>query len=332
MNSQQNNTPGPESQGPEKSEKKGLNMQCSAAFAKALLAVQKTCLVASKDGTNTFFQGRKYATLDEIINTVREPLTNNGLVLMQDTDCDGTSVKVITRLIHESGEAMESAPLVYTLQPEFTGGKQGAPVVQVPAGVQQIGKAITYLRRYSLSPFLGIACEVDDDGNTASHADTTPAPKGQPVKTASGVTVGHVAEGSVRKSAYTGELLDNPAAIERHQVAASAAKAKADAAFVKAVIEPAAGKPSGIASDAQVRGAFNAALYDACEASGVTTEELDAYLRGQAGNPRIKTPVLGDGMTIHNMGERIVDALLKEKDKPESNWNKTVARIVAGRK
>lgn len=304
-------------------------MQCSTAFAKALLAVQKTALVATKDGTNTFFQGRKYTTLDELLNVIRGPLSDNGLVLMQDTNCDGTQVKVVTRIIHESGESMESAPLIYTLQPEFTGGKQGAPVVQVPPGVQQIGKAITYLRRYSLSPFLGIASEVDDDGNTASHAETTTktpaASKPQETPAAS----------APRKSAYTGEILDNPAAIERHQVAA---KAKAEADTGKpAVAQPGntqatAGKPSGIASDAQVRGAFNTALYDACEASGITDKELDAYLRGQAGNPRIKTPVLGDGMTIHNMGERIVAALLKDKDANESNWNKTVARIIAGRK
>lgn len=304
-------------------------MQCSTAFAKALLAVQKTSLVATKDGVNTFFQGRKYTTLDELLNVIRGPLSDNGLVLMQDTDCDGTRVKVVTRLIHESGESMESAPLNYTLQPEFTGGKQGAPVIQVPPGVQQIGKAITYLRRYSLSPFLGIASEVDDDGNTASHAETSTKP-------AASKTPDPAAGSSApRKSAYTGEVLDNPAAIERHQVAATEAKRKEREASEKAEAEKEATAQPGktqLPADTQVRGAFNTPLYDACEASKITTEELDAYLRGQGGNPRIKTPVLGDGMTIHNMGERIVAALLKDKDANESNWNKTVARIVAGRK
>ena len=322
-----------------------------AVVIKALLEVQRSALVASKNGVNTFFNNSRYATLDEILNVIREPLTANGFVLMQDADCDGGVVTVITRLLHETGAVVESAPLRYTLQPEFAKGAPGGPPVQLPPGVQQIGKAITYLRRYSLSPFLGISCENDDDGNTASAAGTTVgrAPAGSEKAPQA------AAAGGPRKSVYTGELLDTPEAVERHKAAADKARADAEAAKGKtAGAQPAAGTGSaagaqpaagaaqapaaqpngasskvapGIAPDAQVSGAFNAGLYEAIKAAGITDDELDAYLRGEAGNPRIKSPVLGAGMTIHNMGERIVNALLK----PE-NWATTVARVKAGRK
>ena len=51
-----------------------------SAMYKALIAVQKCVLKAIKDGINTFFGNRKYATLDSILNAVRGPLAENGVV------------------------------------------------------------------------------------------------------------------------------------------------------------------------------------------------------------------------------------------------------------
>jgi ERF superfamily len=72
------------------------------------------------------------------------------------------SIIVTTMLIHESGEFLESEPLILPAhQARRGGGKE--------FNAQGAGSAITYARRYSLSAMLGIASESDDDGNGASQ-------------------------------------------------------------------------------------------------------------------------------------------------------------------
>jgi hypothetical protein len=39
------------------------------------------------------------------------------------------------------------------------------------ASPQAIGSCITYARRYGLSSVVGIASEIDDDGNAATHSE-----------------------------------------------------------------------------------------------------------------------------------------------------------------
>ena len=57
---------------------------------------------------------------------------------------------------------------------------------------QALGSAQTYARRYSLSSFLGIASESDDDGNGAgpkNNGEQVQGRSGTPPKTNSGVSV-----------------------------------------------------------------------------------------------------------------------------------------------
>lgn len=89
-------------------------------------------------GTFTY----KYASLDAVIDAVRAPLSDNGLAFTQILDGDD----LLTLLIHTSGQRLEGR----TNLP--TGGT-----------MQQLGSAITYLRRYALQAMLGIAAEEDDD-------------------------------------------------------------------------------------------------------------------------------------------------------------------------
>lgn len=107
-----------------------------------------------KDASNPFLKN-KYATLDQIIDAVRPILAELGMFLSQSTGTgeDG-AVTVTTRLTHESGEWMETDPL--TMKPS----KQNDP--------QQVGSAITYARRYSLTSFLSLNTGEDDDANSAS--------------------------------------------------------------------------------------------------------------------------------------------------------------------
>jgi len=93
----------------------------------------------------------KYATLDHIIEIVREPLTANGLWFTQIMKLDEGTYILDTRLMHGSGQWIAcQTPLL------FDGGSN-----------QQFGSALTFMRRYSLTSLLGIAAEEDDDANTA---------------------------------------------------------------------------------------------------------------------------------------------------------------------
>jgi hypothetical protein len=104
----------------------------------------KTVTVQKKSGGSYTFA---YAPLDQIMNTVRGPLRDNGLTLTQILDAEG----LVTMLIHESGACL-----------------RGVTALPETSDVQAFGSAITYLRRYSVVSILGIATEEDDDGNRAT--------------------------------------------------------------------------------------------------------------------------------------------------------------------
>jgi hypothetical protein len=127
-------------------------MQQSAEIknlADALGKFQKDVENVKKDATNPFFKS-KYASLENIIDTVRPPLAKHGLSFSQFPDGAGLT----TILMHSSGEWIQATSSM-------------AAKDQTPQGQ---GSAITYLRRYALSSVLGLATEDDDDGNAASKA------------------------------------------------------------------------------------------------------------------------------------------------------------------
>lgn len=125
-------------------------------IAAALLEVQREIRNPSNTATNPFFKS-KYAPLPDILNCVRPLLTENGILLIQNTGSnEAGDVYVQTKLIHKSGEVIETDKLL--LKPD----KNTA---------QGIGSAITYGRRYQLTALLGISSEDDDDGNIASKTD-----------------------------------------------------------------------------------------------------------------------------------------------------------------
>jgi hypothetical protein len=73
-----------------------------AKLAKALSEFQKEIGAVSKDATNPFFKS-KYASLENVIATIREPLAKQGLAFVQMPN-DGLT----TMVIHESGEFIEA--------------------------------------------------------------------------------------------------------------------------------------------------------------------------------------------------------------------------------
>lgn len=115
-------------------------------LAKAMCNAQKERLFALTDSENPFFKSR-YADLSSVWAAAREPLTKNGLSVIQTlAPGDNGSVVIVTTLLHESGQWIRGELSI-------------APVKSDP---QSMGSAITYGRRYSLAAIVGI-CPEDDD-------------------------------------------------------------------------------------------------------------------------------------------------------------------------
>jgi len=103
---------------------------------------------AVKDSKNPFFKS-SYADLGSVIKAIKEPFAKFGLGYVQFPIGEGGVIGVKTRIVHESGQWMES---------EFT-----MPLSKVDP--QALGSAITYFRRYSLQAMVGIP-SVDDDAQS----------------------------------------------------------------------------------------------------------------------------------------------------------------------
>jgi hypothetical protein len=138
------------------------------ALAKAQIEMgrvvkDKTAKVQTKAGGSYSFD---YADLASVLDVVKPALAKHGIAVVQAAALEGDKVNVETRLLHSSGEWIESALAV---KPEDT-----AP--------QKIGSAITYARRYALSCMVGVASEEDDDGNAAEGNRATTETKANGAK------------------------------------------------------------------------------------------------------------------------------------------------------
>lgn len=128
----------------------------------ALLKAQKSMGGAVKDSKNPYFKSN-YADYGSVLEASKNPLNDNGILVLQPhTNRDGKNF-VETLLVHESGEWLSS-------ETEVVCAKQNDP--------QALGSAITYARRYGLQSFLSMPT-ADDDGEAAmfrgkSEAKTTP--------------------------------------------------------------------------------------------------------------------------------------------------------------
>ena len=132
--------------------------QSIANLAKALAAFQGKVPAIKKDAKNPFFKS-SYATLGNIIDTIKALLSECGLSYCQLPDGDES---LTTILMHsESGEFVQATYSIHASKKD-------------PQGV---GSAITYARRYALSAILGLNTDDDDDGNGASGNGQQQAPK-----------------------------------------------------------------------------------------------------------------------------------------------------------
>lgn len=122
-------------------------------LATALSVAQGEITGAEKGALNPHFQ-RRYADLASVWEAIRQPLSKNGLAIVQLPSADGPRVTVVTILCHKSGQYITSTLTMLA--------RENSP--------QGIGSAITYARRYSLMAIVGVAPE-DDDGEAAQGRD-----------------------------------------------------------------------------------------------------------------------------------------------------------------
>jgi hypothetical protein len=95
-----------------------------------------------------------YAPLDEVLQAIRPALSEAGIAVMQFPLTRRGSVVVRTMLGHKSGQW-------------FSNDLAATCVSQEP---QEIGKVITYLRRYGLQSMTGVAPGYDDDATLSPRA------------------------------------------------------------------------------------------------------------------------------------------------------------------
>lgn len=119
-------------------------------IAPALLKAQKEIKCVDRDKVNKGFNS-VYASLGAVIEAVKEPLNESGIIFLQSLSESTPGVLCCTtRLLHESGEWIEDTATI--------------PLAKIDP--QGYGSAATYIRRYSLSAIVGLHQD-DDDANAA---------------------------------------------------------------------------------------------------------------------------------------------------------------------
>ena len=166
-------------------------------LAAAMAKFQAELKPAIKGNTNPYFKSR-YADLQACWDCCREALVKNGLSVVQGSrESNGEIVTVDTRLMHASGQWIESS---LTMKP-------------AKADPQGVGSAVTYARRYALSAILGIVADEDDDGNAATHNEPKKA-----ISVAEKATGAAKVEPLISKESESFLKLADPALVDRVMV------------------------------------------------------------------------------------------------------------------
>ncbi len=102
----------------------------------------------------------KYTDLETVISTLRPILAKHNIGFMQAlTTLENGRWAITTRLFNNAGEWVEDT----TPLPDVNLAKGNA--------AQNVGAAITYMKRYTLCAFLGVACDEDPDGKPDGNPD-----------------------------------------------------------------------------------------------------------------------------------------------------------------
>lgn len=135
-----------------------------ANIAKALVEFHRNAnpVVFDKEGVTTSFK-YKYASLGQVIDAIKKNAPSNGLSWTQlPANDEAGKVGITTVLMHTSGEWITSS-IYIELPPETYLDRNG--VERQNNLVQEAGKIMTYLRRYSLASAFGLYSDDDTDAN-----------------------------------------------------------------------------------------------------------------------------------------------------------------------
>jgi hypothetical protein len=134
-------------------------------LAAALAKAQGTMKNAAFDKQNPHYRN-SYASLASVTDAIKGPLAANGLSYSQATEIREGGFVLLTTLMHSSGQWIASE------YPLPSGAKP-----------QELGSALTYARRYSLSALACIAADEDDDAEgarTNGQVSSMPAKRANP--------------------------------------------------------------------------------------------------------------------------------------------------------
>ena len=123
---------------------------------KKLLDFQRLGISVKKNADNPFFKS-KYVSLNEVLDKVKKPLNDVGIVIVQEPTLEGLKTTLY--------DTEDNTSITGTM-----------PYVEVSTA-QKLGSNNTYNRRYSLVTMLGLEDE-DDDGNEASGNNESEAYRG----------------------------------------------------------------------------------------------------------------------------------------------------------
>ena len=112
-------------------------------------AFSRTVTVQPRDQSKRAYTFR-YTELSALFDHVRSGLSKNGLSLTQLVTVNGNEVEIETVLLHKSGQYISSS---------FSAPR--------PAAFQEIGSAVSYMKRYGAFAILGLVGDEDDDANSA---------------------------------------------------------------------------------------------------------------------------------------------------------------------
>lgn len=133
-----------------------------------IAAISSMGITCIKNAENPYFNS-KYADLGVVVEALKEPLKEHGLVYKFVTRCiDGLWTLQMDVYDISSSEVQEGERYEFPLN---------------PADPQKMGASITYAKRYLLCTAFNVIAEEDDDGNEATgNKPTLPKKKPVPIK------------------------------------------------------------------------------------------------------------------------------------------------------
>jgi hypothetical protein len=142
--------------------------QIAAALAKAQGEIKnprksKTVTVRTKTGGSYEFS---YADLTDITDSVKKPLSDNGIAYTQHVEEVDNRNRLVTTLWHSSGQWIRA------INPLFVSEQSN----------QAFGSAVTYMKRYALAAMTGVSADDDDDANRADGNQMIVPPETKPTK------------------------------------------------------------------------------------------------------------------------------------------------------